>query len=409
MKKFSIKIYTAVSVICLIFCSVILPSCEDNYGAGNSGNDVGHIHTYGGWTTVKIPDCTEEGKRERVCICGDKQSEVINSLGHDYIFHEAKRADCLNIGWEKYSDCTRCDFSDYVEKPALGHEFGDWSVTVEPSCTDKGSETRVCLRDCSFTETRQIDAFEHIESEWLVAEKPDCETDGIKIKVCEKCNAELDREIIPALTHDFSEWTQIKAPTCVEYGIEMRVCSRDKNHTQTRSLNSSGHSYKLQIDTESHREICEVCGDAKTGLPHEWSGNICSVCGYEKEQTNELDYFSFDGLSYTVVGIGTFTDTELIIPSEYRGLPVTAIAPQAFRGCKFIKRVTVPESVTEIEVRAFDGCELNEVEFINKEGWGLYSEDVYKGAVSQKVLMDVISACRALVSYCDYTWKRVEI
>ena len=409
MKKFSIKIYTVVSVISLIFCSVILPSCEDNYGAGNSENDVGHIHTYGGWTTVKIPDCTEEGKRERVCICGDKQSEVLNSAGHDYIRHEAKAADCLNIGWEEYSGCSRCEFSNYKEIPALGHEFGEWIITENPSCTYEGTETRVCLRDCTYAETRKVDKIGHIEGEWRVAEKPDCEAEGLKIKICETCAAELATEVIPALGHDYGEWTQTNSPTCVENGTEIRVCSKDKNHFETRSVNSTGHSYKLCFDEETHREVCEVCGETATAFPHEWSGNVCSVCGYERIIENELEFLSNDGVSYTVVGIGSLTDTEIIIPSDYRGLPVTVIAPQAFKGCSFIKKITVPESVTEIGARAFDGCELEGVDFVNTDGWELFMNGVYKGAVPKKILTDSVSAYKALNSYCEYTWKRSEI
>ncbi|MBR7178562.1 MAG: discoidin domain-containing protein, partial [Oscillospiraceae bacterium] len=39
------------------------------------------------------------------------------------------------------------------------HEWSDWTVTTEPTCTDKGVETRTCA--CSETETREIPALGH--------------------------------------------------------------------------------------------------------------------------------------------------------------------------------------------------------------------------------------------------------
>ena len=40
-----------------------------------------------------------------------------------------------------------------------------------------------------------------------------------------------------------------------------------------------------------------------------------------------------DGAGYTVTGIGECTDTELVIPAMYNGLPVTSIGYWAFAYC----------------------------------------------------------------------------
>ena len=39
-----------------------------------------HTHTYGEWTVVKEATETEEGLKERVCACGEKETEVIAKL-----------------------------------------------------------------------------------------------------------------------------------------------------------------------------------------------------------------------------------------------------------------------------------------------------------------------------------------
>ena len=70
-----------------------------------------------------------------------------------------------------------------------------------------------------------------------------------------------------------------------------------------------------------------------------------------------------EGLEYRLVGdayevqeIGSCTDTDIVIPSEYEGLPVTASGSYAFKDCDTLRSVTIPDSVTDIGDCAFWGC-----------------------------------------------------
>lgn len=67
-----------------------------------------------------------------------------------------------------------------------------------------------------------------------------------------------------------------------------------------------------------------------------------------------------DGASYTVTGIGSYGSvgegTELVVPNEYDGLPVTSIAASAFEGNGEIVSVSIPESIVSIGKNAFNGC-----------------------------------------------------
>ena len=65
---------------------------------------------------------------------------------------------------------------------------------------------------------------------------------------------------------------------------------------------------------------------------------------------------SEDGLSYTVTGIGTCTDTDVRIPSKYQGLPVTSIGVGAFSECYSLASIDLPTSVTSIGDDAFRNC-----------------------------------------------------
>ena len=100
---------------------------------------------------------------------------------------------------------------------------------------------------------------------------------------------------------------------------------------------------------------------------HDFSADpdICSHCG--------LDYFSATlefALAdtrdyYILMGPGTCTRTEIVVPASYQGKPVMKIADGAFKrdyydpiriNCDKITSITLPESITEIGEAAFQDC-----------------------------------------------------
>ncbi len=62
-----------------------------------------------------------------------------------------------------------------------------------------------------------------------------------------------------------------------------------------------------------------------------------------------------DGRGYTCTGIGTCTETEIVLDT-YNGKPVTAIGYEASRGCSQLTSISIPSSVTRIEQSAFREC-----------------------------------------------------
>ena len=63
-----------------------------------------------------------------------------------------------------------------------------------------------------------------------------------------------------------------------------------------------------------------------------------------------------DKQSYSVVGIGTCTDIDLVIPSAYECLPITNIGCNAFYSCDSLRSLIIGDSVTNIEHDAFAYC-----------------------------------------------------
>ncbi len=89
---------------------------------------------------------------------------------------------------------------------------------------------------------------------------------------------------------------------------------------------------------------------------HGWNeAHICIFCGAHKT-TEGLSYvYEASSNSYALSGYPG-TETELYLPSEYEGKPVTTIRPFAFRGLSSLTSVVVPDSVTTIGAGAFSGC-----------------------------------------------------
>lgn len=74
--------------------------------------------------------------------------------------------------------------------------------------------------------------------------------------------------------------------------------------------------------------------------------------------TEGLEYeLSGDGTYYTCTGIGTATDTDIVIASEINEIPVTSIDFWAFASCSSLVNAVIPNSVISIGYGAFSGCD----------------------------------------------------
>ena len=71
--------------------------------------------------------CTENGLTEgkHCALCGEvlEAQKVVPALGHELVYHDGKAATCTEAGCDDYDTCSRCEYTTYVEKAALGHDY----------------------------------------------------------------------------------------------------------------------------------------------------------------------------------------------------------------------------------------------------------------------------------------------
>lgn len=80
-----------------------------------------------------------------------------------------------------------------------------------------------------------------------------------------------------------------------------------------------------------------------------------------------LQYEKIEGKEeYSVVGIGTVSNTSVTIPNTYNNLPVTEISAEAFKNEVSITSVKIGNRVRKIQRSAFNGCSnLTNIEISN--------------------------------------------
>ena len=163
--------------------------------------------------------------------------------------------------------------------------------------------------------------------------------------------------VVPAKGHTYGEWEIIKEATCTEDGTEERECSVC-HATEQQAVPSAGHAFSADwsYDDTEHWHACQNCGEVRGTAAHTYVGGVCSVCGAHEPSVG-LEYaLNHDGTGYSVQGMGSCTDTDIVIPSAYNGLPVTSVGESAFYNCTALTSIVLPDGVTSIGESAFYNC-----------------------------------------------------
>lgn len=147
----------------------------------------------------------------------------------------------------------------------------------------------------------------------------------------------------------------VEEATCTAMGREIYICANCPA-SEAKEIAMTAHAFSDATCTVPG--TCSVCGTTEGDVSeHVLENRICTLCGYV--QASEGLRFSIDrnGTIYNLSGIGECTDTTIIIPSVYEGLPVQGIRQGVFFDCDTLEKVIIPDSVNDIDDFAFAWCD----------------------------------------------------
>ena len=311
--------------------------------------------------------CTEDIS----CVmCGHVYVESLG--GHDEIEHSAKAPTCTDVGWDAYVTCSRCDYTTYREKAALGHDevfvYDDdehWlecqrchetkdivshSVGEDGYCTvcDKPMQATagvVYILSTSGDHAEVID-YTGSSSRVIIAE----EYEGGPVRKI-AANAFTDKYItsvsIPDSVTSIGDRAFYKCYSLTSVVIPDSVTSiGDEAFYRCSGLIE-------KIDGVSYVDNCVIDFDNSLAVVTLKDGARI-ICDSVFSDSSKLRSITIPD-SVTSIGDRAFYNcyslTSVVIPDS-----VTSIGDYAFSNCTSLASVVIPDSVTSIGDRAFYNC-----------------------------------------------------
>ena len=282
-----------------------------NYTTYEVDNATGH--SYGEWIAEQAATCiatgvlghyecsvchkyfdTEKAELTDLTIAIDENNHV------EIVEVEAKTPTCTEIGWDAYVTCSRCDYTTYVEKTALGHEYGNadcnqpatcircgvatgtalghsftnYVSNNDATCLSDGTKTAKCDR-CDVTDkvTDEGSTLGHSFTNYVSNNDATCLSDGTKTAKCDRCDvSDTISDEGSVLGHDFTVYVETIDYTCTTGGYDIYKCSRCEE-TEHQNPTTAAHRPETEY-TVIEKATCEVDG---------YKAILCSECREELE------------------------------------------------------------------------------------------------------------------------------
>ena len=326
-----------------------------------------------GWYAIeKIePTCIESGF-EKVIAYADyngmhfetEYSYYPNPLGHNYHNYERVEPNCVSYGYERYY----CDCGDYTETildpiPATGHNLTEISEYNE----NYHYSVLVCLNEgCNF---RQEGSYNYHNLNENIINYPTCDESGLSYVYCSECEYNSYVEV-PTYGHDYqANFTWFLAED-IPFEVYLQ-CNRDSSHIVGGWEMEIGWQILQQVDPTCTTDgYIDVYGYAiYDGLLYEKYDTYILTASGEHIYNNEYvcidcgHYYYTEGLqfelnsfnSYSVVGYSG-SDSNIIIPAFYEGLPVEEINSNAFINIDVIESIYIGSNILFIHPQAINAC-----------------------------------------------------
>ena len=283
------------------YCSV----CNKKLSSGETINKKEH-------TWVKqdnIPATCEKGgmEVEKCSVCGEtKETQISDPLGHDFReWKITKEPTCTKYGTKKRI-CKRCNEYEIDVIDPTGHQHTKIIDQKAATCEEKGYSGDLYCEDCRVIIQlgQEIAATGHTWDDGEITKEPTQTATGIKTYTCKTCH-KTRTETIPMLKgHHWDDGTVIKEPTCTESGKKIYHCTdEDCNESYTETIKATGHQHtKLIRKKEAACEeegysgdtYCEDCkqiikaGKTISQTGHTWNdGTLKTASTCESEGIKE--------------------------------------------------------------------------------------------------------------------------
>lgn len=158
--------------------------------------------------------------------------------------------------------------------------------------------------------------------------------------------------------HTYDTWTILREATCVSSGKRISSCTVCRAPYTEEYENPTAHRYAktYTADGTDHWFACENegCSSAWERSAHTWGvEDTCDICGIHKDPGLMI------GAWGEIMQVQEYNGdaAEVIIPSEYLGVPVAEIGWSAFYHRSSLRSVKISSNVIWIGSSAFRGCE----------------------------------------------------
>lgn len=224
------------------------------------------------------PTCEEKGYTLFTCHCGDSYKDTyVDALGHKFINYVNDNNPGCETNETKTAICENgCGLKDIkeIEGTSIGHNYGEWEMTEEPSLTKGGILTKYCNNDNTHTITKELPILN--KTDYIFSGKDATCTEAGKSSyeyVIDGQTFKIDLEL-DALGHTYT--SVVTDPTCLEEGYTTHTCHCGDTYIDTY-VDALGHDIVI-----SKEKVNPTCKDS--GLTEEFS---CTRCDYV-EKTQEV-------------------------------------------------------------------------------------------------------------------------